>query len=262
MATLPSFSCFQQPGTGLDTSNRCRLLDLPAELRLRIWEYTLAPTGTIALSRTKTKRFATTPILGPTLLATCRQIHSEAAAILYSENCLYLKVDAHDNCWPTISKSRLPQRVLQKLQHMSVNLDCTGYMWTSYADVDWTAFTALVSLQTLRIAVTAQARYARDVGQPSHEYLSGKTQELLREVLERVPKSTKVVYGKEDESPKRKTPHQPVKLPEPGLVGESEPCEIDGTALTELAAEMTEWMEQGCKSGSVRNVFAEEVVYN
>ena len=95
-----------------------RLFDLPPELRLRIYEYTLAPTGVLSLTTTATKRRAVLPVISPQMLATCTQLYHEAKDILYSNNEVCISIDAHDTCWPTISERRLPQPVLQKLQHV------------------------------------------------------------------------------------------------------------------------------------------------
>jgi hypothetical protein len=128
------------------------LLSLPAELRLRIYSFALAPTGSIYLHRTSTKRYAVTPsTISPALLATCRQINYEASGVLYTENVVHIAVDGHDTSWPAINEARLPQFVLQKLEHLCVLLDCTSVLWAKYGTVDLEAFTALTELRTLRL---------------------------------------------------------------------------------------------------------------
>jgi hypothetical protein len=108
------------------------LLSLPAELRLRIYSFALAPTGSIYLHRTSTKRYAVTPsTISPALLATCRQINYEASGVLYTENVVHIAVDGHDTSWPAINEARLPQFVLQKLEHLCVLLDCTSVLWAN-----------------------------------------------------------------------------------------------------------------------------------
>ena len=129
-----------------------RLLSLPAELRLRIYSFTLAPTGSIYLHRTSTKRYAVTPSnISPALLATNRQINYEATGVLYTENTVHIAVDGHDASWPAINEARLPQPVLQKLEHLCVLLDCTALLWGQYGNVDLDAFTALTELRSLRL---------------------------------------------------------------------------------------------------------------
>lgn len=81
----------------MEDDTRCRLLELPAELRIRIYEYCLAPTGTLCLTATKTTRYATTPTLAPKLLCTCRQIYTEALDLLHEQNRVCFSIDAFVN---------------------------------------------------------------------------------------------------------------------------------------------------------------------
>ncbi|KAF2764315.1 hypothetical protein EJ03DRAFT_256674, partial [Teratosphaeria nubilosa] len=135
------------------------LFDLPPELRLRIYEYSLAPTGVLSLTSTKTNRKLIQPAVVPALLRTCKQINDEIDSLLFSDNQICISVNAHDTCWRTISESLLPQRVLEKVQHLCVILDCTNYFNASYADVDFSPFEALVSLKTIRIAMIYRKQY-------------------------------------------------------------------------------------------------------
>jgi hypothetical protein len=212
-----------------------RLLSLPAELRLRIYSFALAPTGTIYLHRTPSKRHAVTPsTISPALLATNRQIHSEATGVLYVENVVHLAVDAHDTAWPAINEARLPQPVLQRLEHLCVLLDCSAVLWGRYGAVDFGAFTALTALKTLRLRVLAledevggdadgddggdgQGAGQQGVGngngngngsidppvEPTWKFPNFAL--LAVEILERVPASTKILYGSEEEEDEEDT---------------------------------------------------------
>lgn len=91
----------------MSTEGRCHLLELPAELRLRIFEYALAPTGVLSLLSSSAKRFTVSPTINSAILGTCRQINHEAADMLYSENEICLGVDAHDTC---VSLKYMPTR--------------------------------------------------------------------------------------------------------------------------------------------------------
>ena len=242
----------------METNRRCHLLELPAELRLRIYEYALAPTGTLSLTSTKSKRRATVPILAPALLATCRQIHAEAAHILYTDNSVCITVDAHDTCWPTIAESRLPQRILEKLQHMSVILDATSYFSAGYEDVDWTAFSALISLKTIRITLLT-------VGiRPSTNFLPRRLRplrelvaELLPEILERIPAATQISYGTHSCSEERKISDHAVEVRQRGRLDKMRLIEVDAYELTEIGLGVAKNVERGCKSGGVDDVFWE-----
>jgi hypothetical protein len=192
-----------------------RLLSLPAELRLRIYSFALAPTGTIYLHRTPSKRHAVTPSsITPALLATNHQIHSEATGVLYVENTVHVAVDAHDTAWPAINEARLPQRVLQRIEHLCVLLDCSAVLWRGYGAVDFGAFTALTALKTLRLRALVLGDEAENADgeevdpnqqggmndplpQPPAEptWKFPKFALLAVEILERVPASTKILYG-------------------------------------------------------------------
>ncbi|KAM0718687.1 hypothetical protein Q7P37_005758 [Cladosporium fusiforme] len=203
-----------------------RLLSLPAELRLRIYSFALAPTGTLYLHRTPSKRHAVTPAISPALLATNRQINAEAAGILYVENTVHIALDAHDTAWPAINEARLPQRVLQKLEHLCLLLDCTAVLWRGYDGVDFEALTALTALRSLRLRVLAlpdakefqdededdgQDGQANNAGgdeseeptEPSWKFPAFAR--LAVEILERVPASTKIYYGVDAEQSEHTT---------------------------------------------------------
>lgn len=191
------------------------LLSLPAELRLRIYSFALAPTGSIYLHRTSTKRYAVTPSnISPALLATNRQINYEASGMLYTENTVHIAVDGHDTSWPAINEARLPQPVLQKLEHLCVLLDCTALLWGQYGSVDLEAFTALTELRTLRLRALVlpdEAEEEEDDNDPNaaannHQQVVQAPVEptwkfknfplLAVEILERVPVNTKILYGR------------------------------------------------------------------
>jgi hypothetical protein len=211
----------------MDPQPSSRLLSLPAELRLRIYSFALAPTGTIYLHRTPSKRHAVTPsTISPALLATNRQIHSEATGVLYVENVVHLAVDAHDTAWPAINEARLPQPVLQRLEHLCVLLDCSAVLWGRYGAVDFGAFTALTALKTLRLRVLAlEDEVGGDADGDDGDDGQGADQQgvgngngngsidppvestwkfpnfalLAVEILERVPASTKILYGPDED---------------------------------------------------------------
>lgn len=244
----------------VDMANtRCHLLELPSELRLRIYEYALAPTGTLTMTRTKAKRFATEPVLAPTLLPTCRQIHSEAASILYNENTVCITVDAHDTCWPTIAEARLPQRVLAKIQNLSVILDTTSYFTASYADVDWKAFSALTSLKKLRLVIITVADYLAFLDSPN---LKRAVHELLTEILERIPASTEVSYGTANGFEERKLSDRALKSFQTRQLIGTTVKEFPAKYLAVMAAETSETIVQGCRSGTVDDVYRDHFHVN
>ena len=73
-----------EPGSRLATESivvdsTCTLLELPPELRTIIYEYALLEPDLIRVSRSNL-------VVPPSLLATCRQVRSEAIKIYHSEN--------------------------------------------------------------------------------------------------------------------------------------------------------------------------------
>jgi hypothetical protein len=241
----------------MEAKDRCRLLDLPAELRLRIYEYALAPTGSLALTSTRSKRRATVPVLGPCLLATCRQIYTEAAHILYAENAVCITVDAHDTCWPIVAENRLPQHTLEKVQHLTILLDCTSYFNASYHDVDWDALSALISLRTLRLSLitvggipTGTSFVTRQL-RPLSDVITG----LWPEILERIPPSTEILYGTDANSDERKAADRMIEIRQRGRLDKLTVMEVEREELAEMGLEVTKYVERGCKSGTVEDVF-------
>ena len=231
---------------------RCHLMELPAELRLGIYEYALAPTGTICLTRSRDKRYATTPVVAPTLLATCRQINEEASSILYEQNSVCIAVDAHDTCWPTVSESRLPQHVLERLQHVCVILDCCGSFRATYEDVDWNPFSALISLKTFRITVLAPQSAQQFGPYP----LSSETHApLIQQLLERIPATTEVLYGTVTGSAEQEFARWFAERQHRSKIAKTF-RESDAEQMVDVAAAVED-LQQGCLSGTVEDVFSE-----
>ncbi|KAK4502578.1 hypothetical protein PRZ48_006004 [Zasmidium cellare] len=226
---------------------------LPPELRLQIYANALHPTSTLTLTSTPTHRHAITPHITPSLLAVSRKIHAEASPLLYTDNTLALTLDAHETYWPPISEARLPQHVLEKIRHLCVVFDCTAIFHFRYAEVDFAAFEALVSLKTLRVAVihttegfwggTGRNAVARCVA-------------LLTEVLMRVPRDVKVLCGIEEGT-------QEGELLEEKLMarrqGRQRPDVIQVVEKGDLEAAVAQIPDEirGVKNGGNRDVFAQ-----
>ena len=229
-----------------------RLFDLPPELRLRIYEMALAPAGILYLTSTNVRRRAVIPAITPALLATNHQIYHEASKILLDQNEVTIRVDAHDTCWPTISEARLPQEVLERLQHFCVILDCTDYFNASYADVDFDAFAALTSLKSLRLTSIYRRNQPNQVLAPLH-IPQLKDFNVVAQILERIPASTKLYFGTEKGSKQ----HEAVEvLLEVRAGGDGGPVEEAPAADLEAAAVGVPGLIRGCKSAIGGDVFA------
>ncbi|KAK3052262.1 hypothetical protein LTR09_006472 [Extremus antarcticus] len=226
---------------------RCHLLSLPAELRLRIYSAVLAPTNNLFLTRDRHKSYKVDPIISRSLLATCHQIHNEAASILYKENTVSIVVNINENAFPLIPKARLPQRFLEKLQHMCLFLDGCSPSWGApTAENDWTALTALTALKTMRLTLLAAALPSRPIWEHTAYWEAAKTfgQNVLREVVERVPASTRIAYGTEEGTVERDIATRLVDQHNLAPISAYEAGEVDGESL-ELAASTME-VEAGC----------------
>lgn len=267
------------------------LLSLPAELRLRIYSFALAPTGSIYLHRTSNKRYAVTPsTISPALLATNRQINYEASGVLYTENTVHIAVDGNDTSWPAINEARLPQPVLQKLEHLCVLLDCTALLWGNYGSVDLDAFTALTGLRTLRLRAlvlpdeleveeddndpnAAPAIQQQAIQVPVEPTWVFKDFPLLAvEILERVPVNTKVLYGldtSEDEPnatelnpPGPREPFDKFYTPKfemtmlPGQARDAVAREVSAEDLQANLGSVDLEGRRGIKAGTVKDVWA------
>ena len=143
--------------------------------------------------------------------------------------------------------------MLEKLQHLGVILDCTGYFRASYEDVDWTPFSALTSLHTLRLTIV---RSHNDADPVPPRPLDDLVEELLPHILERIPVETKLEYGTEAGSSEREALDQTVERRLRGRPNAWVAKESDGNEVARIAAGLVD-VQRGCKSGGVRDVFAE-----
>ncbi|GAB7326894.1 hypothetical protein MBLNU13_g10813t1 [Cladosporium sp. NU13] len=275
-----------------ETPKPSLLLSLPAELRLRIYSFALAPTGSIYLHRTSNKRYAVTPSnISPALLATNRQINYEASGVLYTENVVHIAVDGHDTSWPAINEARLPQPVLQKLEHLCVLLDCTALLWGRYGSVDLDAFTALTELRTLRLrALVLPDEVEEEEGDNDPNAVANNHQQpvqppveptwkfknfplLAVEILERVPVNTKILYGldtSDEDEPKAsilalpgpREPFDKYYTPKfeittlPGQNRDSVAREVSAEDLRANLASVDLEGRRGIKAGTVKDVWA------
>ncbi|KAK5710247.1 hypothetical protein LTR17_019017 [Elasticomyces elasticus] len=119
--------------------------------------------------------------------------------MIVSDNEVTITVNAHDTCWPTIPARRLSHAVLTRLQHMCLILDCTDYFNSSYADVDFDAFKSLTGLRTLRIAMVYRKHYDTQTLAPLH-IPQLREFNVVAQILERVPASTRLLFGTEPDS--------------------------------------------------------------
>ena len=237
----------------------CPLLALPAELRLRIYEYALAPTHTLHLTSSATTRRAVNPSVSPQLLATCRQIHGEARKILYGENSVCIVVDGQAMGTPAIAESRLPQRVLEKLQQVCLVVDCTALFRAHFTELDLDTLGALIGLKKVQVAMVIRTGTEDDTPTAAVRHSLGF---LVALILERIPASATVEYGVEAGSAEadvvehvRAMRQQTFRKGQEIVVISVGGDELKQKTTEALAMEDVE-SQQGSKSGLVADVYA------
>lgn len=67
-----------------NSTGNCPLLELPAELRNRIYEYVLGPPNRMRIDSSSARYSSACKLQFPPLLRTCQQIRAEASGIWYS----------------------------------------------------------------------------------------------------------------------------------------------------------------------------------
>ncbi|KAL0258072.1 hypothetical protein SLS55_007243 [Diplodia seriata] len=214
-----------------------RLLDLPAELRLRIYEHALtAPDKTIRIYYSY-QEHRTNPTLSLPLLRTCRQIHAEARDILCQENAVFVHADVHRLGHPVIGASQLPPAALARLRRLFVVLDILNSSQLTYDDTDFRPFQAMVRLRQLRIAAVDEA------GLQQHRDLAGVTR-LLSRLIERVPANCALDYAASTDAERAFVAPWTNAKPFRGLPATAE---VPRDVLMRAAAYSQ--AVQGCKSG-------------
>ncbi|KAJ9648218.1 hypothetical protein H2199_001071 [Coniosporium tulheliwenetii] len=159
-----------------------RLLNLPAELRFRIYEYALtAPDAAIKIYFSF-QSLRVKPNLRLSLLRTCKQIYHEACDVLYTKNTILIVLSSRDTC--------LPLHALQELRSVFYRVDCTFTMskqlakWTEVGRLS--SLRAMTSLKSLRLHVIDSSQRTRE---------RAFWTEMLACFVETVPKDCEIVFG-------------------------------------------------------------------
>lgn len=152
--------------------------------------------------------------------------------------------------WPTISESRLPQRVLEKIQHLCVILDCSDSFRSRYSDIDFAPFEALVSLKSLRLTIIYRENPDVDVTAYMHDIDFN----VVATVLEKVPAQAKLSFGTVARSQQNDMVLELIDRRARGRGGVVKEAPAD---LLEQAAAGVVDLVRGCKSGNTVDVYAE-----
>lgn len=160
-----------------------RLLSLPAELRLRIYEYALTALDNAIVPRYPHQPNKVNPNIGTSLLRICKQIYHEAHDMLYTKNRIFILGGGGGD-------TRLPPHALKNLRHVFLLLKSSVHLrderLVDY--IDFPKFQAMTKLQSLRICVidTALAKRPIECWTP-----------VLSAFIESVPPGCGICFGTE-----------------------------------------------------------------
>ncbi|KAK8230797.1 hypothetical protein HDK77DRAFT_494091 [Phyllosticta capitalensis] len=173
-----------------------RLLSLPAELRLRIYQEALtAPDAAIRMYFSFQRNHRVQPRLGLGLLRTCRQIHAECQEVVVKENAVFAYADCFQPSAPAIGSSQLPPPALHTIRTLFLVLDVSEAYDSSLEALpspsslsNFAPLAQLAALRRLRVAVVARRRFCQGL-----QWWKA----LLGCVIERVPPECRVEWGSE-----------------------------------------------------------------
>ncbi|KAM3422266.1 hypothetical protein BST61_g2627 [Cercospora zeina] len=237
-----------------------RFMDLPAELRNRVYVQLLAPKGFIVLSRMdspcgrrfdKPRRVESGSELD--ILCVSKEIYKEAKSILYRDNTVCVAAAIELSTYPCIDTHLLPDSYLPLLASMTLVVDLRvddepDNIWIDRAN--WLQVQKLTTLKNLRICFVETVGMR---GDNSHKKV------MLKNILERIPADCQLTFESEavdeidfvqeviedHESFVRRRTHLEAR----------ELYEVDGSLLEKLVNEVKgkKGLEMGCKNGHERD---------
>lgn len=224
-----------------------RFLDLPAEMRNRVYEELLAP-GDVQLYN-----YYVDSRCEPNILATCSQINSEAKDILYAGNTVCVTAVVQDDYLPILYKRLLPDRILPRLTSLLLVVDCTALDWSmdkSFMElnIQWKQLQGMTSLKEIRICFLYDDHIDRHERCSQRFAQSGEA--IVEQITDRIPATCEVAFeareGFEDEYVQMALHNQR------GMENSNDAVEMEGERMELLFKEQIK-AQQGCKSGSIRD---------
>ncbi|KAF2214464.1 hypothetical protein CERZMDRAFT_95729 [Cercospora zeae-maydis SCOH1-5] len=237
-----------------------RFLDLPAELRNRVYVELLAPNGFIVLSRIDSpcgRKFDKPRSVESgseiDILCVSKEIYQEAKSILYRDNTVCVAAAINLSTYPCIDTQLLPWSSLPLLASMTLVVDLRAddepnNVWIDRAN--WLQLQKLTTLKHVRICFVETVGLC---GENSHKRI------MLKNILERIPADCQLTFESEGvaeidfvqeviedhENHVRKRRHAEA----------TELYEVDGKLLEKLVKEIKgkEGFEMGYKNGHERD---------
>lgn len=165
-----------------------RFMDLPAELRLWVYESALTPTGHISLrSCAHHMPAGVHPQIATPLFCASKVVRKEAEGLLM-ENTIIVNGCLEFGSRPAIHRSQLPDHILPLVKSLVIVVDFTKIVQTARV-ADWRVAQGLTGLKKLRICGIA----TKDPGNHLSEWLATH----LHIILERVPADCSISFGQE-----------------------------------------------------------------
>ncbi|KAK4556491.1 hypothetical protein LTR86_006635 [Recurvomyces mirabilis] len=210
-----------------------RFMDLPAELRVRIYRVLLSPSGFVE-GYNRDEIFTA-------IVRTTKQIHHEARAMLY-ENTFYMKMSIRLGANSLFERSYVSDVGLGLLEKAVILLDLAHIHSTNnnvFDHVDWRPLQAMVRLKEVRLF---------SIDHKNSDSGPERVAAMMERVMERIPKACVVRYGKASSMDLNA---QQYAMEIASHNGDRDPIEIDD-ALLERCGKDVEGA-QGSKSGHIRD---------
>ena len=155
-----------------------RFLDLPAEIRIMIYEDALITGDVHSL---KIVPPLPIPYDWPrpvtNLLLSCRQIRNEAYDILFDKNRFLVRAEVHQDKWNTGEAAILMHRQAKaSIKDLFVVVDSHNYSPTDVRDVDFGVFQTLTSLERIKVVFIRNPRTVT----------TSRLVEWMRNIIERI----------------------------------------------------------------------------
>lgn len=228
-----------------------RFLDLPGEMRNRIYRAAISP-GHISL-RSCAKHHMSVgvdPPLVAGILAGSKQLANETKDLVF-ESTFIVDVSLESPIRSVINPLQVPRSMLDKIQHLVLVLDFTRVDNSCPSGLDWRYIQRMTALSSLKIC-------AIQMWPPAARFTPGMTLQdhhrgTIQTILECIPATCIVQYGwhnKAEEDHVREMHRRITVLPDSHRQSFSRAKITDPAELAAAASMIDKNTRRGCKSGS------------